>query len=147
MASVSKVGSSSSVSSTGSAGRTGGVSSAQAAEFSSLLSNVSETSAPASVAGMTGVLSVDAILAAQFVDEADLSKQRKKRAVQHGNDILDKLEDLRLAILTGHISKQKLLELSNLLKQTREEGLDPELKDILDEIQLRADVELAKLTL
>ena len=145
MASVGKVRSSSSVSTAGSVGRAGGVSAKDGADFASLLSSVSDAPAATGISPMNGIVSVDALLAAQFVDEADLSNQRKKRAIQHGNDILDRLDELRMAILTGRISKQKLIELSNLLKNYQAEKLDDDLASLIEEIRLRAEVELAKL--
>lgn len=72
--------------------------------------------------------------------------RKKRRAAAHGNDILDKLEDLRAAILTGVISKSKLIELAQTLRDKREPGLDKELNQILDDIELRAEIELAKLS-
>ena len=61
------------------------------------------------------------------------------------NHILDKLEELRAALLSGMIPKAKLIELARVLREKRETGLDDELNRILDEIELRAEVELAKL--
>ena len=42
--------------------------------------------------------------------------------------------------------KARLIELARMLREKREEGLDPELDEILNEIELRAEVELAKLS-
>lgn len=85
------------------------------------------------------------MLAAQTVGDALQDGGKKRRAVSHGNDILDRLEDLRAAILTGAVSKSKLIELAQMLREKREAGLDDELNAILDDIELRAEVELAKL--
>ena len=58
--------------------------------------------------------------------------------------ILDRLEDIRQGLLVGAISKPKLQELAGAIKETREAALDAEMNDILDEIELRAKIELAK---
>ena len=42
--------------------------------------------------------------------------------------------------------KEKLIELAQMLRERREEGLDDRLNGLLDEIEQRAQVELAKLT-
>ena len=82
---------------------------------------------------------------AQAVGDALQDDGRKRRAVARGNDILDKLEDLRAELLTNGVSKQKLIALAQELRERRDAGLDDELNAILDEIELRAEVELAKL--
>ena len=84
-------------------------------------------------------------MAAQAVGDALQDDGRKRRAVARGNDILDKLEDLRAELLTNGVSKQKLIALAQELRERRDAGLDDELNAILDEIELRAEVELAKL--
>ena len=58
--------------------------------------------------------------------------------------ILDRLEDIRQGLLVGAISKPRLEELAGTIKETREAALDPVMSDILDEIELRAKIELAK---
>lgn len=139
-----KVGSASSAKSVGSARKTGGVTSSGATGFSALLEEVGEPSAP-SVAAASSVGGVEALLAAQVVGDALQDEGRKRRAVARGNDILDKLEDLRADLLAGGVSKQKLIALAQELRERRDAGLDDELNAILDEIELRAEVELAKL--
>ena len=60
--------------------------------------------------------------------------------------MLDSLDDLRLAILAGAISKEKLAELAQKLRQKRQNSDDPRLNEIIEEIELRCEVEVAKLT-
>ena len=139
-----KVGSASSTKSVGSARKTGGVSSSGATGFSALLEEVGEPSAP-SVSAAASVGGIEALLAAQAVGDALQDEGRKRHAVARGNDILDKLEDLRADLLTGGVSKRKLIALAQELRERRDAGLDDELNAILDEIELRAEVELAKL--
>ena len=69
----------------------------------------------------------------------------KKHASSRAALILDRLEDIRQGLLIGAISKPRLEELAGTIKETRESALDPEMSDILDEIELRAKIELAKL--
>jgi len=65
---------------------------------------------------------------------------------QYGDDLLNRLDDLRLAILDGVLSKDKLTELAHNLRQKRQNSDDPKLNEIIDEIELRAEVEVAKST-
>ena len=59
-------------------------------------------------------------------------------------DILDRLEDLRIELLTGALSREKLTQLSQVVSAHRGDVTDPRLAEVLDEIDLRAQVELAK---
>lgn len=138
-----KIGSAGPVKSVGNSRKTG-ESSSVGGDFSAFLSETDETAAP-SVGAASGVSGIEALLAAQTVGDALQDGGKKRRAVSHGNDILDRLEDLRAAILTGAVSKSKLIELAQMLREKREAGLDDELNAILDDIELRAEVELAKL--
>ena len=68
----------------------------------------------------------------------------KKQASSRASRILDRLEDIRQGLLVGAISKPRLEELAGTIKETRASALDPVMSDILDEIELRAKIELAK---
>jgi len=48
-------------------------------------------------------------------------------------------------LLDGSISEESLGNLSKLVRAKRENVDDPQLMEVLDEIELRAEVELAKL--
>lgn len=45
----------------------------------------------------------------------------------------------------GYISRDRLIEISRLVKDNRYQSEDPRLQEILGEIELRVEVELAKL--
>ena len=77
--------------------------------------------------------------------EVEMADSDKKHANSRAALILDRLEDIRQGLLIGAISKPRLEELAATIKETRESALNPEMSDILDEIELRAKVELAKL--
>ena len=50
------------------------------------------------------------------------------------------------AILVGAVAKDKLVEIAQIMRARRQKVDDPKLQEILDEIELRAEVEIAKLT-
>ena len=77
--------------------------------------------------------------------ELEMADSDKKHANSRAALILDRLEDIRQGLLIGAISKPRLEELAGTIKETRDSALNPEMSDILDEIELRAKVELAKL--
>ena len=85
------------------------------------------------------------MLAAQMVDEEDERKLRQK-VVERGKSLLEKLEEIRDGLLIGSISKERLLEISRYVKEHHFTSDDPRLEEIIAEIELRVEVELAKLT-
>jgi hypothetical protein len=92
-----------------------------------------ESKAPQAVAR------VDAVIAAQ-----EVSDQGGGRARQRGYDMLDRLEEIRHGLLVGGLSRQRLKELADMVGEQRAAVTDPRLAEVLDEIELRARVELAK---
>lgn len=132
------------VNSTRSAGSSSGVKKKDtkkaSGEFSSLL-GASEASSAESTGGISQISSVDAILAAQAVgDEGEANKKHAER----GHELLDMLEDLRDGLYEGRITVSSLERLAQGLK-LKHDISDPKLKGIIDEIETRAAVELAKL--
>lgn len=110
-------------------------------DFSGVLGEVDQAKATSQIEAVSAVASIDAVMALQSVDDALFAK---KKAVQKGQDILEKLEDLRQSILFGQVKPQDLMKISDQLSSIHQEHLDPKLKNILNEIQLRAEVEMAK---
>ena len=103
-----------------------------------------ESAATSSVESPTNVAGVNSIFSVQNTNGVD-DREQKRRMIQQGENILDRLEEIRDGILTGSISKQRLIDLAQMVRNRRERGGDPRLTTILDEIELRAEVELAKL--
>ena len=87
---------------------------------------------------------IDALLAAQSVGDS-LERETRRRLIKHGEDLLDKLDEIRHGLLMGSISKEKLIGLAQMVRSRRDTVADPRLAAVLDEIELRAEVELAKL--
>ena len=106
-----------------------------------------EAPAPDGVDQVGAVVDVGGILAAQSVDQdgAPDHKERQRRA-QRGMEILDGLEHLRRGLLMGVVPKDRLQELAQMVREKRDRGADPVISRLLDEIELRAQVELAKLS-
>jgi hypothetical protein len=83
---------------------------------------------------------IDALLALQAVDDPLFAK---KKALRRGNALLDTLETIKADVLMGQVSEGRLNQLMALIGQARERNL-PGLDAVLDDIELRARVELAK---
>ena len=79
-------------------------------------------------------------MALQAVEDPTLAK---KKALRRGNALLDTLESIKADLLVGQVSEGRLNQLMVLIGQARERNL-PGLDDVLDDIELRARVELAK---
>jgi hypothetical protein len=87
---------------------------------------------------------VSTVLALQEAPDATTRNRSRQRAKERGNLMLDHLEELRMGLLLGTIPLAKLETLAQLVRAKREQIDDPKLLAILDEIELRAAVELAK---
>ena len=111
--------------------------------FSDYLNNVN-TKPLNGVNTTASVTGAGAIFAAQMVDD-DEEKQIRKKLIKKANTLLDNLEEIRQEIIMGAVSKEKLIEISRLVKQKDIETNDEKLKEILAEIELRVEVELAKI--
>lgn len=113
------------------------------ANSSAFSEHLHESDEVSGAAGTGAIGSITGVLDIQEVDDAlDRAAKGKLRA----EDLLNKLDDLRLDLLTGQISKEKLQILAQTINNKRSEIDDPRLGQILDEIDLRAQVELAKFT-
>jgi hypothetical protein len=84
---------------------------------------------------------VDALIALQ---EIDGPLGRRRRAIGRAGRLLDELEGLKLALLEGGIDEAGLRRLSAVTREQREATSDPRLEAVLDQIEARAAVELAK---
>lgn len=98
-----------------------------------------EQTAGAQEAGSLG--SVSGVWDIQEVDDA---LERASKGKLRAEDLLDKLDEIRLDLLTGALSQPSIQRLSHIVTAHRAEVDDPKLNEILEEIDLRAQVELAK---
>ncbi|HEX7800638.1 MAG TPA: flagellar assembly protein FliX [Asticcacaulis sp.] len=105
-------------------------------------SGASKSAGPAQASAAVGMLGVDALLAIQSED--DVMTGRRRRQVRRSKDILDALDDLRISVLSGDIDDEALLRLQGLIALHREDVADDRLQGVLNEIETRACVELAK---
>lgn len=116
-----------------------------AAAFNRLLEE-SEVDGPAPLSrGVTGVRAIEGVFAAQEVDPDGSNAKRRARA--RADKLLSRLEALRMALLTGDLPADCLPGLIEAIQQERPYVQDPDMTALLDEIDLRAQVELAKLDL
>jgi len=96
----------------------------------------------ARVSGSGPVAAVDALFSVQEVGDATKGRNRGTVRAQL---MIDGLDDIRQGLLMGAIPRSKLTALVKVVREERDQAEDPKLSAILDEIELRAAVELAKL--
>lgn len=114
---------------------------AEKAGFTKHLESIEEIDNVSTAAPTNAISSIEGVLGVQEIDDA-LAREAKGKS--RANDILNRLEEIRLGILAGIISRDKLMQLSHVVSIRRPEVTNPKLGEILDEIDLRAKVELAK---
>lgn len=79
------------------------------------------------------------------VQEVEDPLEQRRRAIQRGEDLLDQLDELRHGLLIGEFPAEKLDRILLMVRNHRDRVTDPGLREILQEIELRAAVELAKM--
>jgi hypothetical protein len=107
--------------------------------FANAVGNDAGARPAAAAAAMT---SVEGLFALQEVADGLTGR---RRAVARGKALLDKLDELRLALLSGAIPRARLYDLARMAREQGPLLDDPELAEVMAEIELRVAVELAKL--
>ena len=95
------------------------------------------------VGGPLGLQDIASLLALQAMPTDEDPRERKRKAVRRGFDLLDVLEGVKLDLLAGQLPVDRLERLVQLLGQ-RLPSTEPGLDELVADIELRARVELAK---
>lgn len=95
-----------------------------------------EAHAPISILG-----GLEALIA---IKSEDNTREKRRRSVRRGQGILDILDELKVSLLAGRLPPDLQARLSSTLREGLPSG-DPALDGIIDAIELRAEVEIAKL--
>ena len=86
---------------------------------------------------------VDALLTVQAA-ESPTERAARGRMQARADGILQELDKLRHGLLTGNLTVGDVVDIADVVAAHREKVSDPKLTAILDEIDLRAQIELAK---
>ncbi len=113
-------------------------------EFAKALQDAAPSHGP-QVSMSVGLTGLSTVLALQEAPDA-LQGRAKQRARERSQKMLDYLDEIRLGLLAGAIPVGRLEQLAQMVRAKREQVDDPKLHEIMDEIELRAAVELAKLS-
>lgn len=123
--------------------KTGAKRSAGGSSFGGMIDKTDETAAKSGVSGAAPSAQIDALLALQEMEDST-SEESERRAKKRGQILLDQLDQLRLGLLTGGIAVATLHQLERMVTSERDQVMDPKLAAVLDEIDLRVQIELAK---
>jgi hypothetical protein len=94
------------------------------------------------VSGPGPIAALETILTLQGFDD---STDGRSKGFAHGENLLSMLDQVRDGLLAGAIPRATLARLATAVSRKQEGFVDPKLQGVLDEIDLRARVELAKL--
>jgi hypothetical protein len=112
--------------------------------FADILSaaEASDVGHAGSVSDVAATAGINNLLALQEISEEDV---HRRKLLQQGNNILDALEKLRRQILIGSVPRHTLIDIGRQLSVQKQAVSDPQLSALIEDIELRAAVELAKL--
>ena len=102
-------------------------------------SGPTQTSSASALRSLGGI---DALMALQGVDDP---AERRRRSVARGRYALDALEELKLGVLAGTLDGAALNRLKTAAVGLKDTSGDRNLDGVLAEIELRVEVELAKM--
>ena len=106
------------------------------------LDGASQARTATAATGTRNIGGIDALLALQGVEEPG---ERRRKAVKRGRTALDALDALKLGLLSGTLDTAALARLKSVAAGLAESTGDPGLDTVLAEIELRVEVELAKI--
>jgi hypothetical protein len=106
-----------------------------------MATNINEVATASNIISSSPIGSVDNLLAVQ---EAEQRAEFERKQVKSANLVLESLEELRLAILSGEIPHYLLHNIEMRMNNLKQNVENQELREIIEDIELRAAVELAK---
>lgn len=112
--------------------------------FDALIGGVEEAGGAAPTQASSAIARVDALLTIQGAEDPAQGAARK-RMRRRSDAVLKALDGIRLSMLGGNLTVGHMIDVADLVAAHREKIGDPQLAAIMDEIDLRAQVELAKM--
>jgi len=127
--------------STGATGKKGGVSRADGS-FGGMVTGGAQESA--STVASHSIAGLDTLLALQGAEDP-AARATRGRMTKRAGGILEELDRMRLALLSGQLTVGHVIDIADVVASHREKIMDPHLTALLDEIDMRAQIEIAKL--
>jgi hypothetical protein len=105
-------------------------------------SDIGETTPATGLTGGGPIAAVETLLALQGIED---TRDQRSRGLAQADELLVLLDEVRDGLLSGGIPRRTLNRMAHAIAKRRETFADEKLQGVLDEIELRARVELAKL--
>ena len=80
-----------------------------------------------------------------FLQEIDEYKDNQKTLKEAGDKILKSLHEIRLDLINCELDEEHIVNLKNILENNKKKFKFSELQDVIDDIILRSEIELAKI--
>jgi hypothetical protein len=96
----------------------------------------------ASPTGLRAVAGIDALIALQGIEDPG---ERRRHAIKRGRLALDTLDELKVGLLGGDLTAVTLQKLKAVAAHLKDGSGDKDLDGVLAEIELRVEVEIAKM--
>jgi hypothetical protein len=106
------------------------------------LNETADTHAASSPAALRTIGGIDALIALQGIEDPI---ERRKHAVKRGRLALDALDELKIGLLGGTLSPTTLGKLKSAAGTLKDASVEAGLDALLGEIELRVEVEIAKM--
>lgn len=108
-----------------------------------------EEGAPAEKAAATSVQTPHKIQSLSLLNISSLKNSQTREIISYGDDLLNQLKIVQYQLLDGETTYEQLQELETLFYNLPQElqSMPVDLKDIIEDIQVRVAVELAKLSI
>jgi hypothetical protein len=106
------------------------------------LSEGEAAAGPSANSGVRSIGGIDVLIALQGIEEPG---ERRRRAVARGRSALDALDALKISLLEGELGANTIGRLKAVVAGLKDGSGDPILDGVLAEIELRVEVELAKM--
>jgi len=114
-------------------------------DFGSILDEASAAEDSASLPEVAAPASINMIDSLIAVQQAESQYDSSEESISYGKELLGFLDEIKSGMLEGGVSMEKLQKLKNGIKKERGWVVDDKLSSVLNEIEIRAKVEIAKL--
>ncbi len=110
-----------------------------------MATNINEVASNAAILSSAPIAAMDNLMAMQeSSSEAQNHNAQRQQQIKSANLALDSLEELRLTLLAGEIPHYLLTSIESNMNALKHKVQNPDLREIIEDIELRAAVELAK---
>ncbi len=128
----------------GSTKKTGKAGTSSGSAFIDMVSDGAAAQETSGTAATQSIASLDALLIVQGAEDPT-ERAARQRMHKRSSNLLEELEKVRIAMLSGDLTVGHMIDVADVVASHREKIQDPELTTLLDEIDLRAQVEIAKM--